>query len=398
MRVVHICNLPLSECHPDYGVIQTHPGRWVLNHALAQKTRGMDPHLVVQIAGSSVNHRTEIEGIPVHYLSAPDRFRSSTLFYFDVRRISRYVRSLAAQVVHAHGTEESYLMAAQATGLPNVVTLQGCYFLINREIPTGLVSRARIVEFTERLALRSAKHAIAKSEYVARAVRAQFPHLRIHHIPNTFDPSLLELSISGRRQRNSLAFVGTIVERKGVHLIAAALARIPENLRRDIVLHVYGDRPGAASAYEVSVLAELHTLLGDRLVTHGTIPAIDVARSLSAIEWLIAPSLEEMFGNQLIEALLVGCRAIVTEGTAMAENLHRFGGGVVVPQRDPEALATAIAASIAGSACNEDQQGVRNRIQAYMGPDMVAKRHEEVYSMVLDDAAKGSRVSRKSRT
>ncbi|MFZ4773874.1 MAG: glycosyltransferase family 4 protein [Terrimicrobiaceae bacterium] len=398
MRVVHICNLPLPEGHPEYGVIQTHPGRWVLNHALAQKSRAIDPHLVVQVAGSRVNYSTEIEGIPVHYLSAPDRFRSSTLFFFDVRRISRYVRSLGARIVHAHGTEESFLMAAQATGLPNLVTLQGCYFLINREIPPGLVSRARIVEFTEQFALRRATHAIAKSEYVGREVHAQFPHLRIHDIPNTFDPSLLEISICGPRQKKSLAFVGTIVERKGVHLIAEALARMLETLRRDIVLHVFGDRPGAASTYEASVLAELHTLLGDRLVTHGTIPAIDVARALSGIECLLAPSLEEMFGNQLIESLLVGCRAIVTEGTAMAENLRRFGGGVVVPQRDPQALATAIVASITGSSRNEDHLEVRNRIQAYMGPDMVGKRHEEVYSMVLEDASLGSSVSRKRST
>ena len=216
MKVVHLCNLPLPAGHPDYGKIQTHPGRWVLNLALAQKTHTkIQPILVVQIPGAKVDYQEEVEGIMVHYLAAPDRFRSTTLFYFDARRISAYVRKLKPDLVHAHGTEDAYALAAQATGLPCVLTVQGCYFIINRELPPRLFSRGRVVQGTEWLALRRAKHVVAKSSYVKNELKKKFPHLCLHEIPNTFDPRLLEIPIHRPRRMGHLAFVGTMVERKG---------------------------------------------------------------------------------------------------------------------------------------------------------------------------------------
>ncbi|MFA7344951.1 MAG: glycosyltransferase [Terrimicrobiaceae bacterium] len=421
MRVVHICNLPLTTDHPDARRLTMHPGRWVLNLAQAQKAHtDILPELVVQVPGASREHITEVEGIPVHFLAAPNRLRAATLFYFDVKRISRYVRKLAPDLVHAHGTEESYLLAAQATGLPNLVTAQGCYFIINREFSPKLVSRARAVEFTEWLGLRRAKNVIAKSKYVAEELRKKFPHLNIHEIPNTFDARLLDIPLAREREPGSLAFVGTIVKRKGVHILAQALEilkaesgkRKVENQK--IRLHVFGNRPDNPSPYEQSIISNLQSLLGDRVIFHGTVPALEVAGALSRIELLVAPSLEEMFGNQVIEALLVGCQPIVTGGTAMAENLRRLDCGTIVPQGDPFALAEAIAYCLALSrqqwqtgdpqsahtvsnqqsradreetdersspaGLSEAKAIVRKRILDWMGPETIARSHEAVYA------------------
>ena len=61
MKVVHLCNLPLPAGHPDYGKIQAHPGRWVLNLALAQKAHTkIEPILVVQIPGAKVDYQEEV--------------------------------------------------------------------------------------------------------------------------------------------------------------------------------------------------------------------------------------------------------------------------------------------------------------------------------------------------
>ncbi len=54
LRVVHLCPLPLWREHPDHGRLTFHPGRWVLNLALAQKAHsGVDPVLVTQFPGES---------------------------------------------------------------------------------------------------------------------------------------------------------------------------------------------------------------------------------------------------------------------------------------------------------------------------------------------------------
>ena len=52
MKVVHLCNLPIPEAHPYYGKVPCHPGRWVLNLALAQRAHtGIEPELLVQVPG-----------------------------------------------------------------------------------------------------------------------------------------------------------------------------------------------------------------------------------------------------------------------------------------------------------------------------------------------------------
>ncbi|MDD5260578.1 MAG: glycosyltransferase family 4 protein [Methylacidiphilales bacterium] len=385
MRVVHICNLPLPENHPEYGRISCHPGRWVLNLALAQKRHtDIDPILVVQVPGSTRNYLAQIEGIDVHYLAAPDTLRSATLFQFDARRMGSYALKLKPDLVHAHGTEDAYALAAQFTGLPYLVTAQGCYFIINRHLKPRLISRAKAVEFCEWLALRKTTHVIAKSDYVARLLQERFPHLQIHRIPNTFDPRLLEIDPVQPREPHSVAFVGTIDHRKGFHLIREALESSTE-LQSTISLHVFGNKSASASPYEHSELEKMRTLLRDRLVLHGIRPALEVAEALARCRLLVAPSLEEMFGNQVIEALLVGTPAIVTEGTAMAENIRKFGHGSVVAQKDTAELASAIERYFwdfdpAVSAVT------RSRMIQALGPEAVAKKHLELCRSILNKA------------
>ena len=88
-----------------------------------------------------------------------------------------------------------------------------------------------------------------------------------------------------------------------------------------------------------------------------------------------------MFGNQLIEALVVGTHGIVTQGTAMAENVRRFGTGTIVPQDDAPALARAIIDVLRSRASSKIAE-VRQRILEYMGPEVVARQHDSLYELI----------------
>lgn len=380
MKVVHLCNLPVPEAHPDFGKVRCHPGRWVLNLALAQRAHtGIEPELVVQIPGATRDYDTVIEGIPVHFVAAPDRLRSATLFYFDARRIAARALALRPDLVHAHGSEDCYALAARRTRRPHVITAQGLFFIINAVVPPRLFSRDTIVKLTERWALRRARHVIAKSAYVAEALHREFPHLTLHRIPNTFDPRLAEIRVA--KEPRLLVFIGTPVHRKGLDLIAAAMAEV-QGVFPDVRLWLFGDQPGAPSEYEARVKARLTALMGERVTFHGTLPALAMAQQLARATALVAPSREEMFGNQLIEALVVGTHGIVTEGTALAENARRFGNGTVVPQEDAPALAAAMLGALRQGEFPERDEA-RRRVFAAMGPEVVARQHEALYREVL---------------
>jgi glycosyltransferase involved in cell wall biosynthesis len=377
--------LPLPADHPEYGRVpyHRHPGRWVLNLALAQKAHAdIEPKLLVQVPGAKRDFSTTIEGISVEFIAAPDRFRSASLYWFDARRLASRARTLAPAVVHAHGTEDAYGLAAQRTRLPYVITVQGMFFQINRVVSLPLFSRSRAVEIAERMCLRRARDIIAKSEYVADRLAYRFPNLSIHRIPNTLDPRILE--IREDKQKNVIAFVGTIVPVKGLDLLCDALDVVRSNVP-DVTLWIVGDYPQDPSAYEQRIKQRLRATLGDRVVFHGTLPNLNVARYVAIAAALVAPSREEMFGNQLIEALVVGTYGIVTAGTAMAENVERFGGGAIVPQQDPNALARAIITAITNPP-HVPTSVIRKQICEYMGPEIVARRHYDLYSKLLSES------------
>lgn len=382
MRVVHIGHVPLPPGHPDYGRLYSHPGRWVLNLAVAQAEHtGIEPNIVTQVPGASCDWTTLVDDIPVEFVRVPDRYRAATLFQFDKRMLSARALRRSPDVVHAHGTEEAYAMAAQATGKPYVITLQGVFSIINRELPPKLVSRERVVQLLERHTLRKTKHVIAKSDYIGDRIAQLFPQLEIHRIPNTFDPRLLALHTI--KVPCTACFVGMVTKRKGLDLVVEALRYMGE-ANYPVKFHVIGNRGEGEDDYDRRVLSELRQLLGDRLILHGILPTCQVAEIVAQCEILVAPSREEMFGNQLIEGLLVGAMPIVTDGTALAENVRRFGYGRIVRQQNAADLATAMKAELRTNPLQKQERSrkARRLIIERMHPRVVSTAHEKVYKII----------------
>jgi len=138
--------------------------------------------------------------------------------------------------------------------------------------------------------------------------------------------------------QSCLLWVGRLRYYKGLHVLIAALAQLPDT----ITLALVGDGPESAN---------LHTLVTSlgvsaRVRWLGSLPDADV-RALQAIAKLfVFPShlRSEAFGLALLAALQAGLPAISCEvGTATSfVNKHDITG-LVVPPDDPVALATAIA-------------------------------------------------------
>jgi glycosyltransferase involved in cell wall biosynthesis len=171
-----------------------------------------------------------------------------------------------------------------------------------------------------------------------------------------------------------------------VHLISDALALIKRNepaVFARINMSIFGDRPDHESEYEATTKKRLCDLLGERVTFKGTIPAIEVAEALSRTEVLLAPSLEEMFGNQFIEAVAVGAEAIVSEGTAMAENARRLRAGRMVAREDVPALAAAIREALTNPLMQSERERRRRGVAGFVGPEAVALAHRKVYEKLM---------------
>lgn len=387
MKIVHLGSVPVPGDHPEHCRVKQHPGRWVLNHALAQKAAGLDVEIVSQAHKASCDFDCEIEGVTVHFLRTFHPYRHFTFYALDAWRMARFVRRLKPDIVHAHGTENTYGHAVLRSGLPFCITAQGLFFQILPTLGRPPTLNERFLRWGEHVVWKRTKFAVAKSEYVKNALAEKYPQLDLALIPNTYEPALD--SPLAPKTGHAVAYVGTMDERKGVRYLAVAMREVIKDVP-DVELHVAGNPPEeTAQGYTGECLRSLRETLGPRLVLHGRVPSRELFSILDGCRALVAPSLEEMFGNQLIEALMRGCHGVVAEGTALAENARRFGNATVVPQRDPPAIAEALRCELSQPFDLAFAESARRRVREWMSPKTVAAAHRRFYGTILSGERDG---------
>lgn len=142
-----------------------------------------------------------------------------------------------------------------------------------------------------------------------------------------------------RGRKAALLCVGNWVERKGIHSLLEALARLPDGAA---TLHLAGDT-NAEPVYGARLRARLaEPDLAGRVVVHGPLPVEDVAALYQASDAFVLPSVREPYGTVYGEAMAFGLPVVGWR----AGNLPYLAGhereGLILPPGDLTALAGAM--------------------------------------------------------
>ena len=125
--------------------------------------------------------------------------------------------------------------------------------------------------------------------------------------------------------RPRFAFVGRLIDWKGVDMLVEATARALR--RHDLELHIVGDGPMRAQLE--SLCASL--MLGDRIVFHGFLSQDKCAELLATFDALVLPSLYESGGAVVLEAMAMGLPVIATNWGGPADYLDESAGILIEP-------------------------------------------------------------------
>ncbi len=118
------------------------------------------------------------------------------------------------------------------------------------------------------------------------------------------------------------------------------LQAVRQLLERGIVFHcdVYGYGPD-----EERTRFTVHDLGLEGVVTlHGGVPRVVVRDALAQADVLLQPSVSEGLPNSLVEAQAMGVPVVCTDAGGSGEAVEHGVTGLVVPRRDPGALADAL--------------------------------------------------------
>lgn len=180
-----------------------------------------------------------------------------------------------------------------------------------------------------------------------------------------------------RPARSELLFVGRCGDpNKGLEFLLQALALLPH----EVGLRVLDDFPGFTPLEK--------TLRGlglvDRVRFSGKVSSDELSRAYRDAAIVVLPSLFEGFGLPAIEALAHGTPVVATRAGALPEVIADAGTGLLVPPRDPPALAKAIAETLERwDDAHREALAARPRLESVFGWRPTAERTLRVYERVL---------------
>jgi glycosyltransferase involved in cell wall biosynthesis len=156
------------------------------------------------------------------------------------------------------------------------------------------------------------------------------------------DESAAEAAIRARSREAGLVrvlFLGNLIPRKGLHVLIAALARLPGD---SVVLDAVGSL-AFDPAYARRVQRQAGALgLGARVRFHGSLDEEALRERLRAAHVLAVPSFYEGYGIAYLEGMGFGLPAIGTTAGAAGEIVTSGLDGYLIRPGDAQALAQAL--------------------------------------------------------
>jgi len=187
--------------------------------------------------------------------------------------------------------------------------------------------------------------AIAVNRPWAERLRANTPIRRIavHHLG--VDPERIAFQPIPRREGRpfTVLFIGRMVEKKGFDILIAAAAQLTAQ-GHALKVEAIGDGPEET---RLRAMASAAGLAGT-ITFHGRQPHAAVLQMMATSDCLALPSVTALDGDQegipvtLMEAMAAGLPVVSTLHSGIPELVSDGESGLLVPERDPGALAAAI--------------------------------------------------------
>ncbi|RMH10178.1 MAG: colanic acid biosynthesis glycosyltransferase WcaL [Planctomycetota bacterium] len=255
---------------------------------------------------------------------------------WQARQIARQARELGLNHLHAHFATDASTMARWA-GLQAGITYS---FTAHAK---DIFHESVKTEHLRRLA-RDAAGIVTVSDFNVRHLKTVLngDACPIHRIYNGLDLSAFPYDTS-TRQPGRIVAVGRLVEKKGFDDLLRACA-VMKSAGRSFHCELIGD------GEQREMLESLRTdlALSDCVEMTGALPREEVVARIRRASVMAAPCVVGKDGNRdglptvILEAQALGTPCVSTPVTGIPEAVHHETTGLIVPERDPKALAAAL--------------------------------------------------------
>jgi glycosyltransferase involved in cell wall biosynthesis len=348
MRIAWLAPYPVQYLAPPLKLSRqvpvSHPCSWIVNLARALSQRpDVELHLLTEsplvtrsqvITDNNVVYHVQKCGIPFLHRGFPPFLQLDVLtgFAANIRRLVGELQRIQPDVVHAHGTEAVYAMAALHSGFPFLVSMQG---IITELFKTNPCLRYRIVSRCEQDTVRRAKYFTCRTNFDTGFVRSMNPAARIFTIHEAMNPVFFQNDWRVS-DADTLLYVGSLVGHKGLDVLLEALQLVVQR-RPKAMLRVIGggDQNSARDlCTRLQITGHVEFL--------GFQSADQIARHHLDSQIFVLPSRNDNSPNTLAEAMVTGMPVMATAVGGIPSMVKHNETGLLFPPGDPTHLTKVI--------------------------------------------------------
>jgi len=295
-------------------------------------------------------------------------------------------------IVHIHTGGQLPLFASffykMMKKKPVVVTYHGDFY---RPIPFFFINITELYNKLQDILLKFSDLVISPSKlYVEESKILRKHRKKIVVIPNGIDLSKYNVNYSKEECREKInlpldkkivLFLSAIREKKAPDLLIKAMQKVIKEIPNAYLVMA---GKGRMESKIIQLAREL--AINDLITFPGFVRESKKPLYFKAADVFVLPSYDEIFGIVNLEAMACGTPVVATRVGGIPEIVKDGKNGLLVPPKDPDALADAIIYLLE----NEDVRrgmGERGRemVKDYSW-DKIAEQYERIYEMVLRNA------------
>ena len=296
-----------------------------------------------------------------------------------VRKILRILEEIRPALVHAHGTEDVFSLAALRSKLPNLTSIQG---IITEYLKINFSLWHFLQQPIEKFCIKHNNNFGCRTSWDSTFVKSLNKNALIFYSPEAISQDFFKENWRGVNNLTKLIFVGNLIKRKGIETLIEVVYKLRDSFK-DINVTMIGDGP---FLYVDGLRKKIKDLgIEERFKFKGFLKSPQIAEELISSGIYILPTYMDNSPNSLCEAMAVGMPVIASNVGGIPSLINNGENGLLFEAGNADdlyhkiklllknkELAIKIAANAATTAMKRNY------------PESVAKRTLEIYNEILN--------------